>query len=71
MKVNKKRGHCEYKVQKKADGTARCKKNKVVVGRAASGGIAHASIKGRKVFGWIKCCDAISSPHYTYYDDRE
>lgn len=66
MKVNKKRGHCQYRVQGGDSGMARCKKGQVVVGRAASGGKAAASIKGHKVFSWIKCCDAVSSPHYVY-----
>jgi hypothetical protein len=58
MRVNKKRGHCKYRAQKTDNGLVRCRKGQVIVGKAASGGSAHAHMKGHKVFGWIKCCDS-------------
>lgn len=62
MQVNKARGSCNYKVQKTENAVARCNPGQVITGRAASGKAADATLRGHKVFGWIKCCDVLSQP---------
>lgn len=70
MKVNTKRGHCHYRTQRSDHTSPRCRKGRVIVGMASSGGRPHVRARGQKMYGLIKCCDAVSGPHITYYGDK-
>ena len=39
---------------------AKCRPGMVIVGKAASGSRPQTSIRGRRAYGWIKCCSAVS-----------